>query len=69
MHAGKLTVFCYMHKLKNTISVDLDIHISTITNGFVLLSFSIFVDFLCHILDQGVCEATGNLFIVIQTKH
>ena len=30
-------------------------------NGFILLSFSTLVYFLCNILDQGVCDAPGSL--------
>lgn len=30
-------------------------------NGFVLLSFSTLVYFLCHVLDQGVCDAPDSL--------
>ena len=30
-------------------------------NGFILLSFGTLVYFLCHILDQGVCDAPGSL--------
>ena len=36
-------------------------HISIIMNGFVLLSLSTLVNFLCHILDQGVRGAPGSL--------
>ena len=36
-------------------------HISIIMNGFVVLSFSTLVNFLCHILDQGVRGALGSL--------
>ena len=36
-------------------------HISIIMNGFVLLSLSTLVNFLCHILNQGVRGAPGSL--------
>ena len=37
-------------------------HISVIMNVFVLLSLSTLVNFLCHILDQGVRGAPGSLY-------
>ncbi len=36
-----------------------DTHIP-IMNEFALLSFSTFVYFTCHILDEGVCDASGR---------
>ena len=45
-----------------TISVSLATHISIIMNGFVILSFSTLVCFLCHILDQACCDTAGSIY-------
>ena len=45
----------------NTISRILAPHMSIIMNEYALLSFSTLINFLCHILDQGVGGARGSL--------